>query len=103
MFFPLAEENDIYDIHGKQVDEINSVAEFLIHYAFNIIPLIPLDEDSDEQKFINTNISPNYTSVNFLDFCLLHINERLLEKVDLYNYHLPLTVEELFSPPPEIA
>jgi hypothetical protein len=103
MFFPMAEEIDMYESNGMQKDEINSVAEFIIHYAFNIIPSIPLDEDGDDQNFINTNNSYNYTIVSFCDYYLLSPGYIISQKTAYYNYHLPLIVEELFSPPPEIV
>ena len=103
MFVPLTKEHDMYDINGIQLDEINTVAEYVFHTVFDIIPLTPLDEDGDEQKFLNSINPSSYTIVNFFDFQMLPIAENESDKMDLYNDLLSLIVEELFSPPPEIG
>ncbi len=60
MFFPVVEEQDIYNSKGVQVDDINSVLEFVVKKLSNKKAAQPTDEDDDQPEFFHLANTHSY-------------------------------------------
>lgn len=56
MFLPVVEERDLYTASGQQVDDVNSVVEFIVQDIVmddQDLPLPPDDEDNDQPHYFH--------------------------------------------------
>jgi hypothetical protein len=51
MFFPMIDEEDVYECNGKQRDDINSLVEFVNQILLGHRDSTPEDEDDDQVHF----------------------------------------------------
>ncbi|GAB2664685.1 hypothetical protein GCM10027036_18290 [Flavihumibacter cheonanensis] len=104
MFLPQQQEVDVYDRHGQQLDDINSLAEFLTEVVFGYVDDTPEDEDSDNgQKFqqlqlVYYDYLPHYELIN----PVIGVSGNTPPAYYI-NTMLDRLSGDIFSPPPELA
>ncbi|MEO6682601.1 MAG: hypothetical protein ABIN48_07220 [Ginsengibacter sp.] len=101
MFLPQVPQDDVFDEHGNQLDDLNSIVEVIMVYLG--IDDVADDEDADNgQNFNMANppcITPPYSS---------EINNPLIDEKDI-NYSISsksviaLMAYDVILPPPKIA
>lgn len=103
MFLPQVPEHDVYDAHGNQVDDINSITELVLVSLG--IDHTPDDEDDDSGQ--------NFQLVRMAD-CVFHpfyneiksmgasTNTRVLYS-DFTNNKISRIAYDLIIPPPKLA
>lgn len=103
MFLPQVPEHDVYDAHGNQVDDINSIAEL-------VLVSLGIDQTADDE---DDDCGQNFQFVRMAD-CAFHpffsettntaasgIVSRLYS--DFTNNKISLIAYDLIIPPPKLA
>lgn len=104
VFFQSADETDVYDKKGRQIDDINSLAEYIDQVILENHDSTPEDEDDDQAEYFQVS------QINTYNFEPYRIQIEPLKKEDKKNYSNFLTenkftspVFEIPCPPPEIC
>jgi hypothetical protein len=61
MFFPMMDEEDVYDNCGKPKDDINTLVEFINQILLGHKDSTPEDEDDDQAHFYQLKHTSSYT------------------------------------------
>lgn len=56
MFIPVMDEQDIYDEHGHQVSDINTLTQFISQEILGHSRVIDHDQDDDQAHFFNIKV-----------------------------------------------
>jgi hypothetical protein len=62
MFFPMIDEEDVYECNGKQRDDINSLVEFVNQVLLGNRDSTPEDEDDDQVHFYHIKSAHYYAT-----------------------------------------
>ncbi|MBD0376031.1 MAG: hypothetical protein ICV51_10425 [Flavisolibacter sp.] len=101
MFFPVVEEQDIFNTQGVQQDDINSVAEYLMQDVLDCRPDQPTDEDDDQPDFFHLVKTENYVCFESLDLKITPLPLPKNKFHSFYNKQITAAVEEILTPPPD--
>ena len=69
MFIPVMDEVDIYDVHGNQVGDINTVVEYIDQVVLGHKPKPHPDSDDDQAHFFNLMKLPQFIANPVITFC----------------------------------
>ncbi|MCP9750825.1 hypothetical protein [Ferruginibacter sp. HRS2-29] len=105
MFLPQVAEDDQYDITGRQIDDINSVSEYVDQVLLGNYDPTPEDEDSDNGQDFHVVKSVDY---NYLQPSVFIQRDRFVEirKHSFSEYMLPqlsFPALDVATPPPDMA
>ena len=101
MFIPQVDETDIYDKNGNQVDDINSLVEYIDQIVLGNVDPTPEDEDDDNACYfhvikIDPSIKPQFSeSETKPDLPLSAIEYPLIKEEKLPEVYFRVT-----KPPP---
>jgi len=103
MFLPQVPEDDVYDKNGQQLDDVNSVVEY-IEVALGYDKTAD-DEDDDSGQ--NLHLVKN-TDYNFLQQTIVIVKKEFAEsrQFEFAEYQIPLLTSPIFdiqTPPPNTA
>jgi len=103
MWLPQVEEQDVY-LDGKQVDDINSVIEYIEQEVLNIPDSTPEDEDDDNaQHFGLVKFDNQSCEVKFRYLQLVKPIFTKVQKCYLYTDGMPALVHgDIIIPPPKV-
>ncbi len=102
MFFPVVEERDLYDKQGVQIDDVNSVVEYMLQGVMGHQQNTPDDEDDDQPHFFHLNKLQNCICFNSFEVKLHSLPQLSSTEYPSFGYRiLPAAAEDLLSPPPE--
>ncbi len=104
MFIPQVDELDMYDGNGQQMDDINSLFEYLDYVVIGNKDDSPQDEDDDTARYFSMAKLTNYS------FCQQIIERRKDYSAASQKKTYPLYIipglnsrnDDIVSPPPEI-
>lgn len=103
MFFPIVEEKDVYDEMGVQVNDVNSVVEYIVHDVFlkNKKKAPSHDEDNDQPHYFHLHkgikkLAPVVTVLPLQAIC-----PRQREFATLDIIFLPEVSSDIIIPPPK--
>jgi hypothetical protein len=104
MFIPQLDEVDAYDANGNQVDDINSLTEYIDQIVLGNKDDTPEDEDDDNGFYLNIVKVDQYCFQQFvieLD-AAVEIRQNKTKYPPRLENKLPAIFFEIQSPPPEI-
>ena len=103
MFLPQVAEDDQFDASGVQVDDINSVSEYINQIVLGNEDKTPEDEDSDNgQNFHVVKIADYHFTQQFISIDQLPFEE--IKQHDFSEFKLSITPSpsfDILTPPPE--
>lgn len=102
MFLPQTFEEDVYDEYGMELNDVNSLAEYMLESFSGITENGTADEDDDSgQQFLLVRTADLFCVAPCIDAPVifrLHNKQRIFQQ---QNDHLPPATEDIVSPPPE--
>lgn len=102
MFLPQTSEADVFDENGAELNDVNSLAEYVME-TFSIFSDVDVvDEDDDSaQEFLLVRTADVFCEVQLVQApCIFPSPFAGLPAVGLADL-LPATITEILSPPPE--
>lgn len=103
MFFPVVVEQDIFNKHGVQVDDINSIVEYVAQDVMGQELSKPDDEDNDQPQYYHLSTLQNYVCFDYLDLQINSFPQPFLKNCSVYKKRISTTVKEIVSPPPDTS
>ena len=103
MFLPQGAEDDQFDKNGNQVDDINSVCEYIDQVILGNIDKTPEDEDTDDgQNFhVVKTMEYSFERQSILVRPLSFIEIKQTEFADYKIYFLTSPSMDITTPPPD--
>lgn len=103
MFLPQIAEEDVFDSKGNQVDDINTVCEYIDEVILGNTDATPEDEDDDSgQNFVTVNaLNYFYQQPSFLIETIVEVNSDNPTYSIYLNTKLSSTISDVITPPPE--
>jgi len=101
MFFPVVEEQDIYNSKGVQLDDINSVLEFVIKKFSNHSDSQATDEDDDQPDFFQLAKTANYILSKPFEVVLASLPIEAKQYTPFYEPAFTSVTQEISTPPPD--
>jgi hypothetical protein len=103
MFLPQVAENDVYDKSGNQVDDINSVVEYVYEVVLGHKAVNPTDEDDDNgQNFNVVRAGDFYCQQPVLIITDKEFLQKPAEEFGTYIDNKTATISfDILTPPPE--
>lgn len=106
MFIPVADEKDIYDARGRQINDINTLFEFVDHVVLGHTAINATDEDDDQPHFFTGSNSVSFYITNQQQVPVSHqepSTNDLAVAYPLVAVQKPLAIAyEILTPPPEV-
>jgi hypothetical protein len=105
MFIPVVDEKDVYDVSGRQIDDINTIFEFVDQIILGHTDITPEDEDDDQAHF--------FTSITSISYYIsaqeqqIAVNEPTTRELAVAYPLLPVqktssVAYDILTPPPEV-
>jgi hypothetical protein len=106
LFIPVVEENDVYDVSGRQIDDINTIFEYVDQVLLGHTDLTPEDEDDDQPHFFTSSSSISYY-ITGQEQILSSVNEPTTKELAVAYPQLPVqktssVAYDILTPPPEV-
>ncbi|WP_343674420.1 hypothetical protein [Chitinophaga sp.] len=60
MFIPVADESDIFDARGRQINDVNTLFDFVNHVVLGNTEFTRQDEDDDQPHYFTGSNSVSY-------------------------------------------
>jgi len=64
MFIPVADEKDIFDARGRQINDVNTIFDFVNHVVLGNTEVTQQDEDDDQPHYFTGSSSVSYYIAN---------------------------------------
>ena len=104
MFLPQVAEDDQFDTHGIQIDDINSVSEYIDQIVLGHVDKTPEDEDNDNgQNFHVVKVADYHFTQQYVAIAQLPFTE--IKKHEFSEYRItsiPSPSFDILTPPPEV-
>lgn len=84
MFIPVVDETDNYDKYGNQVNDINTLTQYISQEILGHKNIVVQDQDDDQAHFFNIRVH-QYT----FQFSPVIIKEAPVYTAEIYRYDLP--------------
>jgi len=106
LFIPVVEENDVYDVSGRQIDDINTIFEYVDQVLLGHTDLTPEDEDDDQPHFFTSSSSISYY-ISGQEQVVCAVNEPTTKGLAVAYPRLPVqktssVAYDILTPPPEV-
>ena len=105
MFIPVVEEKDVFDTCGRQIDDINTIFEYVDQVILGNTDVTPEDEDDDQPHYF-TGSNGIYYYIACQEQIVLGINEPTTNELAVAYPLLPVQktssiAYDILTPPPE--
>jgi hypothetical protein len=105
LFIPVVEEKDVYDVCGRQIDDINTIFEYVDQIILGNIDVTPEDEDDDQPHYFTGSSSISYY-ITAQEQTIPVINEPTTTELAVAYPLLPVqktssVAYDILTPPPE--
>jgi hypothetical protein len=103
MFIPVMDEEDIFDAHGCQINDINTLTQFISQEIMGHTKTITKDQDDDQAHYFNSLKSHQVT---FNYFQTVVMTEQTVQVKDviylasLNDRHVASVTYDVAAPPP---
>lgn len=106
MFIPVADEKDIYDARGRQINDINTLFEFVNHVVLGHTEINEQDEDDDQPHFFTGSNNVSYYITDQQQVIVSHqepSTNDLAVAYPLLAEHKPFAIAyDILTPPPKV-
>jgi len=105
MFIPVADEKDIFDTRGRQINDVNTIFDFVNHVVLGNTEVTQQDEDDDQAHFFTGSNTVSYYISNPEPITCSRQEPSTIDLAVAYPLmavQKPLTIAyEILTPPPE--
>lgn len=105
MFIPVADETDVYDASGRQIDDVNTSLEYVDQVILGNTGLTPEDGDDDQAHFFTGSAGATYYLSDTHEMILSRDEPTTRELAIAYPllqvHKMPTIAYDILTPPPE--
>lgn len=105
MFIPVADEKDIFDARGRQINDVNTIFDFVNHVVLGHTAVTQQDEDDDQAHYFTGSNSVSYYIANPEQITCSRQEPSTKDLAVAYPFlavQKPLAIAyEILTPPPE--
>ncbi|WPQ60939.1 hypothetical protein SIO70_21520 [Chitinophaga sancti] len=106
MFIPVADEKDIYDTRGRQINDVNTLFDFVNHVVLGNTEVTQQDEDDDQPHYFTGSNSVSYYISSQQEIACSRQEPSTIDLAVAYPLlavQKPLAIAyEILTPPPEV-
>jgi hypothetical protein len=105
LFIPVVEEKDVYDVCGRQIDDVNTIFEYVDQVILGNTDVTPEDEDDDQPHyFTGSSVISYYITAQEQT---IPVNEPTTTELAVAYPLLPVqktssVAYDILTPPPEV-
>lgn len=106
LFIPVVDEKDVYDVCGRQIDDINTFFEYVDQVILGHTDLTPEDEDDDQPHYFTGSSCVSYY-ISSQEQIVCCVNEPTTTELAVAYPLLPVqktssVAYDILTPPPEV-
>jgi hypothetical protein len=106
MFIPVIDEKDVYDVYGRQIDDINTFFEYVDQVILGHTDITPEDEDDDQPHYFTGSSGISYY-ISCQEQITCGINEPTTNELAVAYPLLPVQktssiAYDILTPPPQV-